>query len=74
MPTKPDTSFAYRASQFVLNNKDLIWCHCARPFIAYSSRHGILKNIPFCEVCKGLISNETMESLDVLAKHHNSMR
>ena len=73
MPSKPDTSFAYRASQFVINNRHRIYCQCSRPDVCYA-RNGNLKGTQFCDICKGLVDNDMLESLKELEKHQASQR
>lgn len=66
MPSRADSSFAYRASQFALRNKSLLFCNCTKPYVEYSPRRGPTGGgVRYCYVCKGLISDSRLE--DILA-------
>lgn len=71
MPSHPDSSFAYRASRFVLMNRHLIYCHCAKPDLVYSApARGACGQVPFCASCKGLLDNERIEDMQAITEHN----
>lgn len=52
------TSAAYRASQFILNNKNLIFCNCRLPVPVKNNRTGGYGIKIFCQTCSRLIEEQ----------------
>lgn len=63
MRDKPGSTIAYRASQFVLNNQKLIYCHCAKPDIEYTKATTGWGPIAYCYVCRRMITREELDKL-----------
>lgn len=69
------SSFAYRATQWVLHNKRFIYCHCIEPDLVYTAPHGKFEAVPFCDECKGLITDSQIADITALRaalRAHNS--